>query len=164
MKGIRTLLLVAAVAAAVPSLSAQTSPFAGNAFGRCLIAGDGLGRGLDGVAQQSITPVRGGGLNIYSSAIAASTPVALGISDRIQIRGRRVVFRTDFDPALGNCPQRRATGTARIRGNVITYSARTADGDLRVSGTIRVSGKTISRRETRREDGGILTQRLTVFR
>lgn len=161
-RALPTLVALALLVVPTAASSAQ-SAFLGNAFGRSIVSGAGFGVGLNGLAQQSITPARGAGFTIYSTLIAYETPVTLGITDRISIQGNRVVFKTDFDPASGNGGYRLATGTASIQGNTITYRALARDKSWSVQGTLRASGGRIVRTETRREAGGTFRVQIVTY-
>jgi hypothetical protein len=138
------------------------SPLAGNASGRALLSGDDTGS-FYGVAQQTISGFSIITGRVVSDIVVVSSPVALEISDRIDISLGRVRYRTNFTLAGCNCSFTTLTGRAHVAKKTIVYSAKSSDGTLKINGVIRRRGNAVVRTETRNESGSIYAIQVTTY-
>jgi hypothetical protein len=153
--------LLAGIALVFAPLSVRADSLAGSGSGRAHLFGGEIGQ-FYGVAQQSISSFTVVPRRIASEIVVVSAPVALGISDRIEITRGRVKFRTNFSLENCNCSFTTLTGRARVEGNRLVYSVRSRDGSLEIHGVISRRGGAILRTETRNDDGVTYTIRTIV--
>jgi hypothetical protein len=154
--------IIAGAALVFAPLSVRADSLAGSGAGRARLFGGEIGQ-FYGVAQQSITGVTVVPRRIASEIVVVSAPVALEISDRIEISHSRVKFRTNFSLENCNCSFTTLTGRAHVEEDRIVYSARSRDGSLEIHGVIYRRGGAILRNETR-NDGGVTYTIRTIVR
>jgi len=138
------------------------SPLAGSAAGRAQLSGDDTGS-FYGVAQQTISGFSVITGRVVSDIVVVSSPVALEISDRIDISLGRVKYRTNFTLAGCNCSFTTLTGRAHVGMHSLVYSAKSSDGTLKINGVIRRRGNAVVRTETRNESGSIYKIQVTTY-
>jgi hypothetical protein len=157
----RILSLIAGVALVFVPPSVRADSLAGSGSGRAHLFGGEIGQ-FYGVAQQSISSFTVVPRRIASEIVVVSSPVALEISDRIEISRGRVKFRTNFSLENCNCSFTTLAGRAQVEGNRIVYSAKSRDGSLEIHGVIYRRGGAILRNETRNDAGVIYTIRTII--